>query len=770
VYLTGTTTPPANIFSDNSGTVSSNPFTANTTTGYWEFYAPNGRYDVVLSGAGIPTQFTIADILLLDTAVPLTFGSLITFSAGLTSSGPNTLNGGGTTAGAWSHSGLHTFGKINGICIVDGVLNATLAAAVTCAGSSGVIEIPMFAVPTLTGSVTIPAGVTLRFDGPSGITTTGFTLTINGPIVAPPTQIFFGTGTLSIGGLANPLHALWFPGADIIAQIGNAYAASSTNSPYILVDQQSNGACYAATSTANLTTSGKAAIVEGIGGAPISTIAAQTGPCINYTPTTATTAFNVDWTPATGNSYISGPGFRNLILINNNCVTNGGCGSSATAITIGGTNGGARRALWQNVTIMGFGTAWQFNDTNGQSWGQHWLNSTWSHNTAGLVYCSTCGHENDLITNANILVNGTGVNMNGNGQLSIEGGSIDSNTVCAINIGTTGVLNSSDVHYENFLQSNIQYVCNGGVNSRVYLKGGDVLDDTSGGSTAQSFFTFGKGSLSGFNFIAGNGGRTYSSQAFPCSTSCTINFQNDAIAAFPTPTSLCDTFHTCRVTETFIPLFSGFASFDTLSKFWMPESAAPSSNFTGANFDSCYADSTAHAIECSYNNAAFSVVPLVGRAQTWSAAQSFNSGTLLPSVAGGTDLGSASLPFGNLWLGTTLTNNFKFQFGATSGARVVTVTDPVSPTTIALPFVIASGTATMTTAAITAPACGTTVTVAATGVLATDKIDWSFNAAPAGSNAGLVSWPTAGNVNFAYCPGVTETPAAATINWSVRRP
>jgi hypothetical protein len=86
-----------------------------------------------------------------------------------------------------------------------------------------------------------------------------------------------------------------------------------------------------------------------------------------------------------------------------------------------------------------------------------------------------------------------------------------------------------------------------------------------------------------------------------------------------------------------------------------------------------------------------------------------------------------------------------------------------------VPQVIASGTATMTTAAITAGNCGTTVTVAATGTATTDSIAFSFNAAPAGSNAGLVSWPTANNVNFAYCPNTAETPAAATINWRVVR-
>lgn len=82
---------------------------------------------------------------------------------------------------------------------------------------------------------------------------------------------------------------------------------------------------------------------------------------------------------------------------------------------------------------------------------------------------------------------------------------------------------------------------------------------------------------------------------------------------------------------------------------------------------------------------------------------------------------------------------------------------------------VASGTATMTTAAITAGNCGTTVTIAATGVLTTDTVTASFNAAPAGSNAGLVSWPTANNVNFAYCPNSAETPSAATINWKVVR-
>jgi hypothetical protein len=88
---------------------------------------------------------------------------------------------------------------------------------------------------------------------------------------------------------------------------------------------------------------------------------------------------------------------------------------------------------------------------------------------------------------------------------------------------------------------------------------------------------------------------------------------------------------------------------------------------------------------------------------------------------------------------------------------------------------IASGTAAMTTAGIGTGACGTTVTVAATGVLTTDTIDFARNAAATIGNGGglaLNAWPTAGNVNFNYCNSSagTITPTAMTVNWSVRRP
>lgn len=146
--------------------------------------------------------------------------------------------------------------------------------------------------------------------------------------------------------------------------------------------------------------------------------------------------------------------------------------------------------------------------------------------------------------------------------------------------------------------------------------------------------------------------------------------------------------------------------------------------------------------------------------------------SIVPTAAGAVDLGSTSLPFGNLWVGTAGTNNFKFAPAATAQATTVTIADPALAS-VGLPLKIASGTATMTTASIGTLACGTTVTVAASGVLTTDSIIFSFNAAPAANPGELQvnSWPTANNVNFNYCNPTagSVTPTAATLNWRVVR-
>lgn len=62
VYVSGTVTL-ATIYENDQLVPLSNPFTADDT-GYWFFYAANGRYDVQLSGPGIDSPITLGDILL----------------------------------------------------------------------------------------------------------------------------------------------------------------------------------------------------------------------------------------------------------------------------------------------------------------------------------------------------------------------------------------------------------------------------------------------------------------------------------------------------------------------------------------------------------------------------------------------------------------------------------------------------------------------------------------------------------------------------------
>jgi hypothetical protein len=71
VYNTGTTTHPAAIYSDNGITVTANPLTTDAN-GHFQFWAPNGTYDIKVSGAGI-TTFTRSGVELFD--APGTTGS-----------------------------------------------------------------------------------------------------------------------------------------------------------------------------------------------------------------------------------------------------------------------------------------------------------------------------------------------------------------------------------------------------------------------------------------------------------------------------------------------------------------------------------------------------------------------------------------------------------------------------------------------------------------------------------------------------------------------
>jgi len=67
VHPAGDPVTLASIFEDADGvTPKANPFTADAASGFFDWYAVNGRYDNVFSGTGIVTPYTWADIVLAD--------------------------------------------------------------------------------------------------------------------------------------------------------------------------------------------------------------------------------------------------------------------------------------------------------------------------------------------------------------------------------------------------------------------------------------------------------------------------------------------------------------------------------------------------------------------------------------------------------------------------------------------------------------------------------------------------------------------------------
>lgn len=114
-------------------------------------------------------------------------------------------------------------------------------------------------------------------------------------------------------------------------------------------------------------------------------------------------------------------------------------------------------------------------------------------------------------------------------------------------------------------------------------------------------------------------------------------------------------------------------------------------------------------------------------------------------------------------------NAFFTVSGPASSAKTYTFANADST----IPSVIASGTSTLTGAAIAAAVCQTAVTTSASGAATTDSIIWAYNAAP-GSVNGLLTvsaYPTANNVNFLRCnpTAASRTGTAIVINWKVVR-
>lgn len=133
VYDAGTANV-STIYSDNSSTPLANPFAA-TSTGLWGFYAANGRYDIQLSGANIPTPFKLFDVLLNDSSA----GSFSAITNGTNTTATMTVGSGASL----TYSGT-------------GIVNATRILGTTLTGLTGPIKMTA-GVPSVAASADIIA-------------------------------------------------------------------------------------------------------------------------------------------------------------------------------------------------------------------------------------------------------------------------------------------------------------------------------------------------------------------------------------------------------------------------------------------------------------------------------------------------------------------------------------------------------------------------------------------------------------------------------------
>jgi hypothetical protein len=238
VYDAGTTNKTT-IYSDNMGTSLGNPFTANTTTGYWDFYAANGsRVDVVISGAGIPTPFTYGDIFLSD----------------------STGGGGGgtpcvTTALSFQYNNGGLFGCNPDLTFV--------APHTTLAGASGIFDFSAasaFKVPVTAGQV--------LFSGTSGAVTGDTTFTWNNSTKLLTLGSINASKNLSSAGLpAISFNARILAGGFAYsgAELGTSMSFSSGNSNYLygLLTYGSEDAGSTGGGTTSLLASSVSAIYKG---------------------------------------------------------------------------------------------------------------------------------------------------------------------------------------------------------------------------------------------------------------------------------------------------------------------------------------------------------------------------------------------------------------------------------------------------------------------------------------------------------------------------
>lgn len=319
-----------------------------------------------------------------------------------------------------------------------------------------------------------------------------------------------------------------FSGSDIGAKVNAAYAACPAKGCKIRIKPQN--ACYAFSTPIVLATLNKPVTLEADAPSGHSNDSSQGGVCLNYTPTTATIAIRMDWSPttATNGNFGAGAGIRNIALVNNgSCETAGGCGSSAIGLQIGGSNGGTQAAIYENVKFQGFGTGMKMGTGSGASFATTFLNTQFKHNTVG---CETTEANEGFAFIGGIFVNGGKVcAFAGAVYVQFIGTHLDSNsTVPQISsTSASSLLDFQNVHFENNNINTASYINTSG---NVYISGGRMLDDcvsaaACGSITPAYWITANSAQIHGLTLSSG--GRVPTA-ILVCTLACNVSYSENA--------------------------------------------------------------------------------------------------------------------------------------------------------------------------------------------------------------------------------------------------
>jgi hypothetical protein len=638
-------------------------------------------------------------------------------------------------------------GSFGNVVYCDGIRYATLNAAVAALGSSGslVVPAPGSQCP-LSGNLTIPIGMGVEWR--AGAVTnipTATTLTINGPISAPGMQIFSytGTGTIVLGGTNGVVHTAWFPGADFCGQVNSAMLALQSGGG------AAKGGFFDARDYTNSQTCGSN---------PFSGVTMPFQLNLSYVSVSLTNEL-AQWQHSGGNQFVVGYAGANPAMVLASAswpapatVTNVVVTSNVAAVTLttvlprapiagsmwcifGTTDPGVEGCVYVLASPAPTTTTFSYSITVS--------NRTVTGGTASAPMVAI----GNSISGQLEAVRYNGVNLNGNGQVGVdfanvagqEGSGIENSiltnfTIRGIDIGGPDRTAGSGNHYYR----NLHVLFNAGASN---VEG--IACNLIGGSARIN--------ISDVTIVPNSGG---TGDAAIWNRHCNISVSAIHVEGYANAVKLMGAVGTSVLTGTQITvntsnvvntITSDAAGNEiTVTAVGQGSGSTITNSFTGTTLTG------ALLFYFSNTNTPKQEFYLLDKAN------GLITGTAQAIPEGSAPSGAANL---DICYGDSTAHAVKCNYN-NAGFYQQTQT-------------LASGTATMTTAAIAAGACGTTVTVSASGVATIDSIAWAFNAAPAANPAQLVvsAWPTSGNVNFQYCNPTAGsiTPNAATLNWRVVR-